>query len=162
TLIGLLVASNGATLKPLGLKIAAGSVAYLVFFVLVLHPIFRPAHGSMETHFAKWGSDVPSMLANWIRSPRVLIEHLLAKHRIFYLPKILLPLGLVPLLRPRWLVLASPIVAVNLLSSFEKITNLDEHYLTPAVPSLVASFLEGAFVVRRWTSPRIFTLTCLV
>ncbi len=54
------------------------------------------------------------------------------------------PLALLPLLSPRWLLPAAPVLAINLLSAWPTATDLGVHYLTPALPFLVAGALEGA------------------
>src|SRR5690606_12609300 len=64
--------------------------------------------------------------------------------RLVYVPKVLLPLAVLPLVRPGWLLPAAPILAMNLISEWPTTTSLEVHYLTPALPFLAAGALEGA------------------
>lgn len=125
--------------------IAAGiSLAWALLFFVVLHPRYAPAQGSLELHFGRFGGSVGEVLVNVITHPQDLFAHLATPARLAYLPKVLAPLLFLPLMRPSWLVPALPIFAINLLSAWPTTTQLDVHYLTPALPFLVAGALEGA------------------
>lgn len=132
-------------MKRIGRKILGGSILYFAVFAFVLHPIFAPPRGSMVLHFGAWGQTVPQAAWYLMGHPMALVNHLLVQERLLYLPKILLPLGLLlPLLGWRFLLPTLPILAINLFSQFPTTTELASHYLTPAVPFLVAACLEGA------------------
>lgn len=124
-----------------------GSVVYLLVFALVLHPRFAPAAGSLEAHFGRWGQSPGAVLVAWLTQPLEVLAHLSLPRRLTYLPIVLGPLALLPLVRPRWLLVASPVLAINLLSDFPSTTQLDSHYLTPALPALVVGALDGASVL---------------
>ncbi|MBK8171472.1 MAG: DUF2079 domain-containing protein [Sandaracinaceae bacterium] len=132
-------------MKKMGRRVLVGSVFYFLVFALVLHPIFAPPQGSMVLHFGAWGNTVPQAAWYLVRHPLALVTHLMTQERLLYLPKILLPLGLLlPLLGFRFLLPTLPILAINLFSQFPTTTELASHYLTPAVPFLVAAALDGA------------------
>ncbi len=124
----------------LGFLLAFG---YLALFVTVLHPRHRPASGSMEAHFGDFGRTPGEVLSTLLGDPQRLLRHLLAPARLTYLPRILAPLAFLPLLSPRALLLASPVLAINVISHFPTTTRIDSHYLTPALPWLVFGALEG-------------------
>ena len=148
-LAGLVAWRTEPGLATAGRWLAALSVAYVLLFVLVLHPVFGPTHGSMQLHFGKWGDSVPEALGAMITQPAQLFDHLTARERLLYLPKLLLPLALLPLLRPRWLVPALPLVGINLMSEWPTTTDMDSHYQTTLLPMLVVGAVDGAEVLAR-------------
>jgi uncharacterized membrane protein len=152
-MIGVLAAVRHPELRRTGVVIAVGSLLYLGVFLLVLHPIYAPPQGSMELHFGKWGGSASAAIGYLLMHPGELVEHLSTPERLGYLPKVLAPLALLPLLKPRWLLIAAPVLAMNLISEFRTTTWIDSHYLTPAVPALIAGAIDGATVpARRWGS----------
>jgi uncharacterized membrane protein len=139
--------------------VAGVSIAYALFFFLVLHPAYAPEVGSLELHFGRFGSSPLEVAVFLLTHPGELFAHLATLERITYVPKILAPLALLPLLRPAWLVPVLPIVAINLLSAWPTATDLEVHYLTPAIPFFVAAASEAAGpMARRFP---IFALTVL-
>lgn len=120
------------------------SLAYLLFFLLYLHPRYAPERGSLELHFGRFGSSAAEVALYLVSHPLELAAHLGTEERLLYLPKVLAPLALLPLLAPRWLLPAAPVLAINLVSEWPSTTDLGVHYLTPALPFLVAGALEGA------------------
>lgn len=123
------------------------ALLWLGLFVVVLHPRYRPAAGSMEAHFGGWGRTSGEILHTLVFEPGRVLVHLCAPKRLTYLPRILGPLLLLPLLSPRALVVASPVLGVALLSFFVTTTRIDSHYLTPAIPLLVLGAFDGARVL---------------
>ncbi|MDH5490421.1 MAG: DUF2079 domain-containing protein, partial [Myxococcales bacterium] len=146
--------SSLAKRRRWGLALAAGSLAYFALFVLVLQPLHAPESGSFEAHFGKWGDSLPGAVWTWCSRPDLVLAHLLEPTRASYLPTLLLPLALMPLLRARWLLLAAPALAINLLSDFPGTAKLDSHYLTTALVPLCAAGVDGmaraAIALRRW------------
>lgn len=124
------------------------SLVWLGTFLFVLHPLYRPAHGSLEAHFGGFGSTPAQIARTLLTQPGRVLAHLAAPKRLTYLPRILAPLALLPLLSPRALFVASPVLGVALLSFFVTTTRIDSHYLTPALPMLVWGALDGARLLR--------------
>ncbi len=125
------------------LLIVLGSVTYLMVFMLYLHPQFAPAMGSFDLHFGRWGDTPGEAVRGFLADPTDLFAHLTSERNLTYLPRVLAPLALLSLLGPRWLLVALPVFAINLVSTFETTPNLDSHYLTPALPALVMAALTG-------------------
>lgn len=146
--MGAMIAARGRpelrTLGRAGTAIAIGSIAYVALFVLVLHPLFAPPHGSLQLHFGRYGSSATEVVAHLLTHPADLAAHLSVPHRILYLPLITAPFALLPLLRPRYLVISAPVLAMNLVSEFPGTTDLDSHYLTPALAPMLASAIHAA------------------
>jgi len=152
-LLGLVAWRSRPELRVAGIATAVASAAWVLLFALVLHPAHAPEEGSMQLHFGRWGDGPVEALGAMLSQPGTLLAHLSAPERLRYLPKILFPLALLPLLSPRWLLVAAPVLAINLLSDFPTTTDMDEHYLTPAVPVLVVGALDGVERVVRGLSP---------
>lgn len=129
---------------PVAVVVALGSTAWLLRFLLLLHPEHAPAEGSLQLHFGRFGDTTTEVVSYLATHPRELAQHLGTHERLLYLPKILAPLVFLPLLRPSWLVPTLPVLAVNLVSEWPTTTHLGVHYLTPALPFLVAGALAGA------------------
>ncbi len=152
--LGLVVALFGAALwirerreRPrvarVGAGIAVGAAAYVVVFLGLFHPRYAPRNGSFEQHFAAWGDGPIGALLGVIAHPLRLLEWLASAERAPYLLIITAPLAFLVFLAPEWLLLAAPILGMNLLSSFPTTLFLDSHYLTPALPILVCAALVG-------------------
>lgn len=146
--------------RRVALWVGGATLAYALFFILYLYPRHAPTSGSLELHFGSFGDSLPEVAAYLLSHPAELFAHLMTTERLLYLPKILAPLALLPLLRPRWLIPVIPIIAINLISEWPTTTDLDVHYLTPALPFLVAGALEAAaFAATR--VPRIAVVLAL-
>ena len=118
--------------------LALVSVAWLAVYLAVLLPIFGPRVGSFDLHFGPL-----------VSHPEAFFAHLARPERISYLLRVLLPLALLPLARPRWLLVAAPVLALNFLSAFPSTAELGSHYLSPAIPALVAGAIDGAVRIGR-------------
>ncbi|MCZ7686760.1 MAG: DUF2079 domain-containing protein [Sandaracinaceae bacterium] len=140
-----------------GAAVAACATGYLLFFLLYLHPSYAPARGSLELHFGRFGGSPAEVLTYLATHPGELAAHLGAPARLLYLPKVLATFALLPLLSPRWLLPAAPVLAINLVSEWPTTTDLGVHYLTPALPFLATGALEGAGRVARH-APRLAVL----
>lgn len=143
------------------LGLGFGSLAYLLLFVAILHPRFAPNAGSFELHFGPWGDSMGAAVVRWLTDPAAVLAHLAAPVRWSYPLRVLAPLALLPLLGWRWLLPAAPLLAINLLSHFPTTTNLDSHYLTPALPFLVAAALAGLSRLRRRGPALVALAACL-
>lgn len=119
-----------ALLAGLGLY-TSGAVA-----VTLAH---APAQGSLDQHFGVWGGSPLGVIPALWSQPEVVWAHFTTSERLLYVPKVLAPVLLLSLRVP-WLALpALPTLALNLISAFPTTEQFYSHYLTPAVPALVAS-----------------------
>lgn len=146
-IVAILAAAMLAFSTPGERRFAFGALGtallYLLVFVLVLHPLFKPAHGSLEAHFGPWGRSPGEIVQSLLMEPRRVLAHLGEPERLSYLPRIVAPLALLPFFSARAFLLASPILAINLLSHFPTTTRIDSHYLTTALPFLVLGAFDG-------------------
>ena len=151
--MGLVLAWSPGRGRRTGLLIAGVSVAYVLLWAVALHPRYGPEEGSMQLHFGHLGDTVPEAALAILLRPGEVIAHLLEPRRLLYPLKVLAPVALLPLLAPRWLLVALPVVAMNLLSQFPTTTGLDSHYLSPALPALVVAAIVGTKRLSRVLTP---------
>src|SRR5262245_1404167 len=88
-------------------------------YVLYVQPRFLPPVGSYDLHFARFageGAGAAGVLRAAAHDPAALGRHLASEGRPLYLLWLLLPVACLPLVAPRWLAGALPLVAINLLS----------------------------------------------
>lgn len=127
-------------LRKTGLFVALFSLVYFAFFLVVLHPRHAPEASSFQLHFGHFGDSPSAVISAWLADPLALFAHVFCAKNLRYLALLLLitPLAI---FRARFVLVAVPILAINLVSRFPTTTNLDSHYLTLAVPALVAAHL---------------------
>jgi uncharacterized membrane protein len=140
--------------RRVALATAIGSAVYVALWTFWLQPRFAGgAGGSADLHYGHWGGSPLGVVPALFRDPLRVAAHFVAIERLRYPLLVLLPLGLLPLAAPRYLLVALPPLALNLLSQFPTASTLYSHYLTPAVPGLVFAAVEGLCTVRaRWAA----------
>jgi len=159
-MMGMVALFHNRDFRRVGYIVIIVSIIYLLFFFLI-RPFFAPVQGSMHLHFSKWGNSFTEIISTVLFSPSVVVDHFLKSERLLYLPKILAPLVFLPLLRPHWLVIALPTIAVNLLSEFPTATDMDCHYSTPVVPILIIAAIDSFNMVSRIGFKRLFAIGIL-
>lgn len=136
--------------KQTGAIVALGSIAYLAVQLFVLARIYPAGSSSLDLHFPKWGGSPFGVVPALIHHPALVRDHFLDPAKLDYLPKLLLPVALLPLLAPRWLLFALPFLAINLISSFPTTVEFYSHYLTPAVPAIAVATIVGFSKLTTW------------
>jgi len=146
-----------------GVAVAGGSVLYLAVILGLQRVTMSHGPTSAMLHFGDWGGSPLGIVGALISDPSRVWGHLAASERLTYLPRILGPLALLPLLSPRLLWIAAPTIALNLISHWPSATQLDSHYLTPAVPTLVVAAMLGLRRLRAGGPSRFLTaMACAV
>jgi uncharacterized membrane protein len=140
-----------AALRRVALVAGAVSLVYLALQFLWLRPMFYVARNSYDMHFGRWGGSPFGIGKALLHEPSLVAAHFSHAARWQYPFLILWPLGLLPLCSPLWLLPAAPFVLINMISVFPTSIEMYSHYLTPAVPSLVAATFDGlARLSRLW------------
>ncbi|MCS6799411.1 MAG: DUF2079 domain-containing protein [Myxococcota bacterium] len=140
----LVAAAARPALRRMAVAMALGSAAWTALFVLLVVPAFAPRESSMALHFGKWGQGAAGVVLGLLSSPGRLLEHLMEPQRLAYLPAVLAPLAMLPVLAPRWTLVAMPVLVANLLSDWPDAARPSSHYLTVAVAPLAAAAIEAA------------------
>lgn len=133
----------GDGLRDSGRRLLVASMGYFAVVVLLVPSLISGGVPSTALHFARWGGNPLGVLPALLSRPQDVIAHFAAPERLRYPFMVLGPLLLLPLLRPRLLLLALPPLALNLISEFPTTVHLYSHYLTPAIPILIYAALDA-------------------
>ena len=141
--VGLVVALR-AEHRRAGLGMFALFTAWFALWLFVIAPRHLPRQGSLQLHYGHLGSSPTEILANLLRHPVATARALATPARAMYVPRLLVPVAFLSLLRPRWLLPALVPIGINLLSQFPTATQIHSHYSTLALPFVLVSALHGA------------------
>ncbi|MDD9968451.1 MAG: DUF2079 domain-containing protein [Myxococcales bacterium] len=132
------------SLRRASLRLGVASLGYFSFVMLVRALAVEPtAITSADLHFGVWGGSPLGFLLAPFTHFDAWLAHVGSVDRLTYPLRVLAPCLLLPLLRPRYLLVAAPFLAINLISAFPTTIRLYSHYLTPAVPALVCATFDG-------------------
>lgn len=145
---GLWLAGRGERARGALLFLLSVATFFLATRLVVPHYSGREASVFLG-RYARYGADELDVLKHLVTRPRLLLGGLLQGGNVEYLWRLLSPFLLLPLLGPRFLALALPPLALNLLSSFPPQKSLEFHYDALVVPLLAAACLEGLLTVDR-------------
>jgi uncharacterized membrane protein len=129
------------------LMVAVG-LGWFFGYTLLLQPRWLPPIGSYALHFGRFSENaggVGGVLSQAFADPGGLARYLVSGDRKLYLVWLLVTVAVLPLAAPRWLFGALPIIAINMLSDFPGVREVQAHYVTAAAPFLVAAAIEGAW-----------------
>nr|BBH93238.1 hypothetical protein KTA_14370 [Thermogemmatispora argillosa] len=131
-----------------GLIIFGLALGWTAIGLLVVHYASPVGHSLLASRWSEYGDSPLEVALTILRHPlQVVREHVLeAQHRL-YLQKLLTPAGYLPLLAPWVLVLASPTLALNLLSSSPNMYSGRYQYNAEIVPILIFATIEGTVLL---------------
>jgi len=132
--------------KRIGVITAAFSALYFVAAVWVILPAFN-GQGSLDAWRVPYGG-VGGLLRRTVTHPWDVIALALGEDKRWYLWQLLAGFGLLSLLAPSALLLATGPLASNLLSRFSYQYHLQYHYTTLILPVLVFAAVLGAARLR--------------
>lgn len=122
-------------------------IAYFLVYILVIQPPRLPGMGSYGLHFPHLGGVAvhsgPELLRAALAHPVDLLRYLCAGDRLSYPLRLLWPVLFLPLLAPRALLAALPILGINLLSDFPRVRTIESHYTTAIAPLVIAAAILG-------------------
>jgi uncharacterized membrane protein len=151
-IVALLTPRRSRALRRMALFAGAFAIAYLALQFAWLRPTFSSARNSYDLHFGRWGGSPFGIVRAAWNDPPLVAAHFAEPARWRYPLLLLWPLGFLPLCSPLLLLPALPFIAINLISTFPTSIEMYSHYLTPAVPTLVAAAFQGLAHVHRWLS----------
>jgi uncharacterized membrane protein len=111
-------------------------------------------HNPMLAYYGHLGGTFPEIARYIVTHPVEVLGIVFEGRKIEYIASLLLPLGLLPLLAPKPLVLGLPILALNLLSLRQSQFNYQFHYSLLLIPGLFAAVVYGADNLRRFIGAR--------
>ncbi|WP_052890410.1 DUF2079 domain-containing protein [Thermogemmatispora carboxidivorans] len=141
-----------------GLIVFGLAVGWTAIGLLVVHYASPVGHSLLASRWSEYGDSPLEVALTILRHPlQVVREHVLEPQHRLYLEKLLTPAGYLPLLAPWVLVLASPTLALNLLSSSPNMYSGRYQYNAEIVPILIFATIE-ATVLLLWLLRRSLDL----
>jgi len=147
----LLVTSRGRRWR-IALPTIAIALAWFIVAVGVIMPYFDTGGVSPFANRYAWLGNGPlEMAITLFTQPRLVVEHALTAENLAYVRDWLAPVAWLPLLAPLQLLLAAPVLAVNLLSTDGFMRQLEGfHYGALLAPiAVVAAVYGAAWLIRR-------------
>ncbi|WP_376794920.1 DUF2079 domain-containing protein [Thermogemmatispora sp.] len=131
-----------------GLIVFGLAVSWTAIGLLVVHYASPVGHSLLASRWSEYGDSPFEVILTILRHPlQVVREHVLEPQHLLYLEKLLTPAGYLPLLAPWVLVLASPTLALNLLSSSPNMYSGRYQYNAEIVPILIFATIEATVVL---------------
>ena len=132
----------------LGLGLIALAFCWTGMELLVVHYSSPVGYSLLASRYAYLGKDPMQIALNILTHPvRILKEHVLEPYHLLYLRKLLAPTAYLPLLAPWVLVLATPTLALNLLSSTPNMYSGHYQYNAEIIPILIFANIEATVLI---------------
>ncbi|GER84152.1 hypothetical protein KTAU_27880 [Thermogemmatispora aurantia] len=142
----------------IGLIVFGLAVGWTAIGLLIVHYASPIGHSLLASRWSEYGDSPVEVALNILLHPlQVIRQHVLEPQHRLYLQKLLAPAGYLPLLAPWVLVLASPTLALNLLSSSPNMYSGRYQYNAEIVPILIFATIE-AVVLLLWLLRRCLQL----
>ncbi|MBX5449831.1 DUF2079 domain-containing protein [Thermogemmatispora sp.] len=131
-----------------GLIIFGLALGWTAIGLLVVHYASPVGHSLLASRWSEYGDSPLEVALTILQHPlQVVREHVLEAQHLLYLQKLLTPAGYLPLLAPWVLVLASPTLALNLLSSSPNMYSGRYQYNAEIVPILIFATIEATVLL---------------
>jgi uncharacterized membrane protein len=144
--------------------LGAVSLAWFGIATFIIIPHYGAAYYGAEQslyfqRYGQLGNSAGDILRSLLTQPALLWGIISQPERLRYLAGLLASAGFLPLLAPEMLLLGTPILAANLLSSYFAMYSGEFHYSAPLVPVLLIAAIYGA---RRLTSKLVYQYTSIL
>jgi len=123
---------------------ALGAAAALVAIEVVVPHFNRAGSSSFFSRYSEVGGSPGGILHTVVHDPWKIVTTAVTGRGLGYLARLLLPLGLLTLLAPLFLLAALPELVINLLSAATTQTSIRFHYTAGLIPILIAGSILGA------------------
>jgi len=150
--------------------ILLGSLCFLVYLYVII-PYFYNLSGLAAldisagvftpARYEYLGGTFSQIARTVITNPLLVLKEIMTRSKMFYLFLLFLPLGFLPLARPKILLITFPIFMENLLSTFPPQYSIQFHYSAAIVPFLILATIYAIEDVRRRISRRRLERTIL-
>jgi uncharacterized membrane protein len=131
--------------------IALAGVAAAIVAIDVVVPHFHGAASHFYGRYGEVGGSPSGIVKTAFTHPGKLLSVAFDHRGTHYLLQLVVPLALLPLLSPLFLVAAVPELVLNLLSSAETQASIHFHYTAAEIPILVPAAIYGAKHLGRWS-----------
>jgi uncharacterized membrane protein len=123
---------------------AIGAAAALVAIEVVVPHFNRTGSSSFFSRYSEVGGSPGGILHTAVHDPWKIVTTAVTGRGLGYLARLLLPLGLLTLFAPLFLLAALPELVINLLSAATTQTSIHFHYTAGLIPILIAGSILGA------------------
>lgn len=152
-MLGVWMVVRGAG-RRYGAFLAAASLAWVAFAVLVVIPRYNAGEGSrFVDRYGSLGSDGGGVATTLVTRPWEAVEVAVTYDRMSYLVALLAPLLFLPLLAPLLAAGALPEVLINILADYFPQYSIEFQYVAVIVPFVVAASILGLARLRRRPGP---------
>ena len=151
-MLGVVVFLEGR--RRLGVAIATGALAVFALAMFVVMPHYSNSLDWFAERFAGTRGDSVADAAVWmIRNPLGALEDIATSQNLFVVGALLVTSGGLCFLAPRWMLLALPAFAHNMLSAVPEQHQLRYHYWFPVILGLAVAAAVGVPKVRELGDP---------
>jgi uncharacterized membrane protein len=131
-----------------GLGVAALAFCWTGIGLLVVHYASPTGFSLLASRYTYLGAGPLQIALNILTHPVSIIkEEVLEPYHVLYLRKLLAPMGYLPLLAPWVLVLATPTLALNMLSSSTNMISGNYQYNAEIIPILIFASIEATVLI---------------
>ncbi len=123
---------------------ALGTAAALVAIEVVVPHFNRAGSSSFFSRYSEVGGSPSGIVHTAVHDPWKIVTTAVTGRGLGYLARLLLPLGLLTLFAPLFLLAAVPELVINLLSAATTQTSIRFHYTAGLIPVLIAGSILGA------------------
>ena len=132
-----------------GILVAVLALTWFVvatFVIIPRHaaPVYGDAASVYFQRYGELGNSVADILRSLVTRPGLVWRTVSEPLRLRYLMELLAPVGFLALLAPEILLLGTPLLAANLLSSYAAQYSGQFHYSAPLVPYVVVAAIVGS------------------
>jgi len=115
------------------------SVSWFMFTTRFVLPLFAGQEEALHiSRFAQYGNSIPEILYTFVTKPLFVFSNTFTTSTQWYILQLFIPFLFLPLLNPRYLVLAIPALSLNIFSNFEAQRTINFHY--NAIIIVIAAF----------------------
>ena len=152
--LGLLIAVRGD--RRIGLAVAAASAAWFMIATRVIIPLANGIGPFYDTFFGELGGSVGEVARTLVRDPSRAVELAGRPDRVDYYRMMLAPVAFLPLIALPTLLIAGPMLGVNILSSFPYVREIRYHYSALVLAAIVLATVEAIARLGRTPAVRTF------
>jgi uncharacterized membrane protein len=158
--MGLLIAWRGR--RKIGAIVFAVSVAWYVLATRVVIPLSNGIGPFYDTFFGGLGKSPTEVVGHVVTHPGEALDLATRGDRVSYYEMMFSPMAFVPLLALPVLLIAGPMLAVNVLSSFPYTREIRYHYASLVLVGLILATVEAIAGVTQRVGARRFLVALVV
>ena len=140
-IMGVLIALRGR--RKIGLIVVAASIAWYTFATRVVIPLSNGIGPFYDTFFGDLGKNPIEVGAHLATHPREAVDLATESDRVSYYEMMFAPVAFLPLLAIPTLLIAGPMLAVNVFSTFPYTREIRYHYSSLVLVGIILATVEA-------------------